>query len=172
MLSKSSREEIVRKIEFKNGYPLKEEFLTPATRQAITNVATVQRHLFVVMELLRGENGRIERSAVLRAASKLGKDSEKKERAALADEIGKLQMEIDSKVSEIAAWVISEDNARLAGISPPRYLGKLEPVEFKCPSCGAQLPFPTGHTITCKYCNSTFTLQDVSSQLKSMIQGI
>jgi len=172
MLSKSSRQEIVRKIDVRIGYPVREEHLTPSTRQAITNLATVQRHLFVIMELLRGESRRVEGSAVLRTAAKMGMDSEKKERAVLADEIVKLQAEIDAKVSDLAAQVVAEENARLTGVPPPLYGGKLELVDFKCPSCGAQLPLPTGRMITCKYCNSTFTLQDISSQLKSMIKGI
>jgi len=172
MLSKSSRLEIVRKIDVKIGYPVREEHLTPATRQAITNLATVQRHLFVIMELLRGENRRMEGSAVLRVSAKMGMDSEKKERAALADELGKLQTEIDSKVSDLAAQVVAEENARLTGVPPPLHEGKLELVEFKCPSCGAPLPLPTGRLTTCKYCNATLAFQDVSTQLKSMIQGI
>ena len=172
MLSKSSREEIVRKIDIKIGYPLREEHLTPATRQAITNLATVQRHLFVILEILRGESRRVEGSVVLRATSRLGMDSEKKERAALAEESGKLQAEIDAKVAELATRVVAEDNARLTGVPPPRFETKLEPAEFKCPSCGAQLPLPTGGFVTCKYCNGNFTIQDVSPQLKSMIQGI
>jgi len=172
MLSQSSRQEVLRKIGAKVGYPVDEEKLIPATRQAITNLATVQRHLFVITELLRGENSRVERSFVLRASSRMGLDSEKSERKALADEIGKLQLEVDAKVSDLAGQVTAEDTARLSGLPPPDYKGKPQLVEFKCPSCGAALPLPTGRFSTCKYCNSTFTLQDVSTQLKSMIQGI
>jgi hypothetical protein len=172
MLSQSSRQEILRKISARVGYPVGEERLTPSTRQAITNLATVQRHLFVVTEILRGENSRIERSAVLRFASRVGRDSEKAERAALTGEISKLQDEIDSKVSDLSNQVIAEDNARMSGTPPPEYKGALELVELKCPSCGAGLPLPTSRFITCQYCKGTFTIQDVSSQLRSMIQGI
>ena len=151
---------------------MREEHRTPPMRQAITNLATVQRHLFVVTELLRGENSRVERSVVLKAASKLGMDSERSERAALKDEIGKLQAEVDAMVSELADQIVAGENARMSGSPPPEIKGKLELVELKCASCGAALPLPTGRFTTCKYCNATFTVQDVSSQLKAMIQGI
>lgn len=172
MLSKSSRHEIIRKLDCKVGYPVREEHLTPPIRQAITNLATVQRHLFVVTEVLRGENSRMEGSVILRAASKFGMDSERSERSALADEVTKLQAEVETKISELAAQIVAEEDARLSGTRPPEYKGKLELEEFKCPSCGAKLPLPTGRFTTCKYCNATFTIRDVSSQLKSMIQGI
>jgi len=172
MLSKSSRSEIIRKIDNDVGYPVSEERLVPSTRQAITNLATVQRHLSVVTEVLRGENGRMEESVTLRVASRLGMDSERSERAALADEVAKLQAEIDAKVSELATQVLAEESARLSGTRPPERSGKFELEDLKCPSCGAQLPLPTGRFTTCKYCSGVFTIHDVSSQLKSIIQGI
>jgi hypothetical protein len=172
MLSQSSRQEILRKIASKTGYTVNEANLTPPTRQAITNLATVQRHLFVVTEILRGENSRMEGSFLLRAASRVGMDSEKSERKSLGDEINSLQAEIDAKVSELAGQVTAEDSARQAGTAPPEYKVRLELVELKCPQCGATLPLPTGRFTTCQYCKAAFTIEDVSSQLKSMIQGI
>ncbi len=172
MLSQTSRQEILRKIAAKTGYPVHEEFLTPATRQAITNLATIQRHLFVITEILRGENSRIERSAILSFASKVGKGSEKKERLAQAGEISVLQTEVDGKVSELSDQIIAEDSARRTGTAPPEYKGNLELVELKCPTCGAALPIPTGSFTTCQYCKATLTVKDVSSQLKWMIQSI
>jgi hypothetical protein len=172
MLSHTSRQEIVRKLNSEIGYSFKEENLTPSTRQAITNLAAVQRHLFVITEILRGENSRIESSFILRSASKLGKDSGKTERTAQANEISKLQSEIDAKVSALSTQILAEENARLAGQAPPEYKGNLELVQLKCPSCGAALPMPTGRFITCQYCKATLTIQDVSNQLKSMIQSI
>jgi hypothetical protein len=172
LLSQTSRQEILRRINAKTGYQVVEDNLTPATRQAITNLATVQRHLFVITELLRGENSRIERSFLLRTAVKMGKDSEKTERAAQTAEIDKLQSEIDTKASDLATQILAEENARKIGQPPPEYTGSLELVQLKCPSCGATLPLPTGRFTACQYCNATLTLQDVSSQLKSMIQNI
>lgn len=172
MLSQTSRQEILRKINAKIGYTFNEANLTPSTRQAISNLATVQRHLFAITEILRGENSRIRGSLILSTAAKIGKGSEKTERAALADEISKLQVEIDSKVTDISDQVVAEDTARQSGQPPPEYKGKLELIQLKCPSCGAALPIPTGRFSTCQYCRATLTIQDVSSQLKSMIQGI
>ena len=172
MLSRLSRQEILRKIDYRIGYPVREEHLTPSLRQAITNLATGQRHLFVDTEILRGENSRMERSVVLQAATKQGMDSDKTERAALKDEIGKLQADIDAKVSDLANQIVAEENARISGSPLPEYKGKPELVELKCPSCGAALPLPTGRFTTCKYCGASLTIQDVSSQLKTMIQGI
>lgn len=172
MLSQTSRREILRKINFRTGYQVIEYNLSPATRQAITNLAEVQRHLFVITEILRGEDSRIQRSAILTMASKIGKDSEKAERATLADEMSKLQAEIDAKVEVISNQIVAEESARQSGAAPPEYKGKLDLVELKCPSCGATLPIPTGRFTTCQYCKATLTIQDVSTQLKSMIQGI
>jgi hypothetical protein len=172
MLSQTSRKEILRKINFKTGYQVVEYNLTPATRQAITNLAEVQRHLFVITEILRGENRRVEQNAILTMASKFGKDSEKAERATLADEIGKIQGEIDAKVADISKQVVAEDTAQRSGVPPPEYKGTLSPFQLKCPSCGATLPIPTGRFTTCQYCKATLTIQDVSTQLRSMIQGI
>jgi hypothetical protein len=172
MLSQTSREEIIRKIESRTGYLIEEEKLSPATRQAITNLATIQRHLLVITELLRGEQSRIDRSLLLRVASRLGEDSEKAEKAKMMDEIKNLQLEIDNKIPDIAKQIQDEETARQSGLALPEYKGKLEMVELKCPSCGASLPLPTSHLFQCQYCKNTFAVQDISSQLKSMIQNI
>lgn len=128
MLSQSSRQEILRKIATTVGYQFNEAELTPSTRQAITNLATVQRHLYVITEILRGEQSRIDRSVILSTASRFGKDSEKAEKAALLNEINTLQSEIDSKVGDLAKQVLDEGNARQSGNPPPLYSGKLEVV--------------------------------------------
>ena len=167
-----SRQEILRKINSQIGYEIKEEELTPATRQAITNLATLQKHLFAITELLRGENSRIERSFILRTAAKMGKDSGKTERLTLTQQINGLQTDINAKASEIANQALAELNARQMGTPPPVYGGKLELIQLKCPSCGAALPMPTGHFLTCQYCKATLTLEDVSTQMKTMIQGV
>jgi DNA-directed RNA polymerase subunit RPC12/RpoP len=172
MLSQNSRQEILRRIYSKVGYTVDETNLTPATRQAITNLATMQRHLLVITELLEGENSRIETSALLRLASKIGKDSEREERVKLAEEISKLQMEVDAKVSELSDRVLKEEDARQAGQPPPEHGGSLEVAQLKCPTCSATLPLPTGRFVKCQYCNAALTIQEVSSQMKSMIQNI
>jgi DNA-directed RNA polymerase subunit RPC12/RpoP len=172
MLSQNSRQEILRRIYSKVGYTVDEVNLTPTTRQAITNLATMQRHLLVITELLEGESNRIERSSLLRLASKIGKDSERKERAELAGEISKLQLEVDAKVSELSDRVLKEENARQAGQPPPEHGGSLEIAQLRCPTCGATLLLPTGRFVKCQYCNATLTIQEVSSQMKSMIQSI
>lgn len=172
MLSQNSRQEILRRIYSKVGYTIDEVNLTPATRQAITNLATMQRHLLVITELLEGENSRIERNALLRLASKVGKDSEKDERTKLAEEISKLQLEVDAKVSELSDRVLKEENARQAGQPPPEHGGSFEIAQLKCPTCGASLPLPTGGFVKCQYCSATLTIQEVSTQMKSMIQSI
>ena len=172
MLSQNSRQEILRRIYSKVGFTVYEANLTPATRQAITNLATMQRHLLVITELLEGENSRIDRSTLLRLVSKIGKDPERKERAKLAEEIGKLQLEVDAKVSELSDRVLKEENARQAGQPPPELGGSLEIAQLKCPTCGATLPLPTGRFVKCQYCGAALTIQEVSLQMKSMIQNI
>ena len=172
MLSQNSRQEILRRIYSKVGFTVDEVNLTPATRQAITNLATMQRHLLVITELLEGENSRIERNALLRMASKIGKDSEREERVKLAEEISKLQLEVDAKVSELSDRILKEENARQAGQPPPEHGGSLEIAQLKCPTCGATLPLPTGRFVKCQYCSAALTIQEVSSQMKSMIQNI
>jgi DNA-directed RNA polymerase subunit RPC12/RpoP len=172
MLSQTSRSEILRKINSKIGFTISEESLSPAIRQAIVNLSTVQRHLFVVHEIFRGEERRVEKNPMLRMASKLGKDSEKAGRALLAEEVSDLQGEIDNKVSDLSRQILAEADARRSGQQPPEYKGKRELEQFKCPACGASLPIPTNHVVQCQYCDSKFTILDVSAQIKSMIQSI
>lgn len=172
MLSQKSRQEILRRIYSKVGYTVDEANLTPATKQAITNLATIQRHLLVITELLEGENSRIERSTLLRLASKIGRDSERKERAKLTEEIRQLQLEVDAKVSELSDRVFKEENARQTGQPLPEHGGSIEIAQLKCPTCGAALPLPTGRFVKCQYCSTVLTIQEVSSQMKSMIQNI
>jgi Zn finger protein HypA/HybF involved in hydrogenase expression len=172
MLSQSSRQEILRKLNSKLRYEVNEENLSPGSRQAITNLATVQKHLSVITEILRGENSRIAGSVVLSAAARFGKQAEKSERATQADEINKLHLEVDEKISQLANQVTQEDIARQSGLPPPQYKGRLEPLELKCPSCGAALPMPTGRFVQCQYCKATLSVEDVSSQMRSMIQSI
>jgi len=102
MLSQSSRREILRKLNLKLGYEVREENLSPGSRQAITNLATIEKHLSVMTEILRGENSRIASSAVLRAAARQGRQAERSERAAYADEIDKIHLEIDNKIAQLA----------------------------------------------------------------------
>jgi len=172
MLSQTSRREILRKISAKIAFTVNEAELTPATRQAITNLATMQRHLFAITELLEGENDRIKNSRVLRLASKIGKDSEKEERAALSAEISKLQLDVDGKVGELSERILKEENARLAGQPPPEHGGALEIAQLKCPTCGASLSLPTGHFAKCQFCGATLSIEEVGSQMKSIIQSI
>jgi DNA-directed RNA polymerase subunit RPC12/RpoP len=172
MISQDSRQQVLRRIYSRVGFMVDEVNLTPATRQAITNLAMMQHHLLVIKELLEGENSRIERSTLLRLVSKIGKDSEKKERAKLVEEINKLQLEVDAKVSELSDRVLKEENARQTGQPPPEHGGSLEIAQLKCPTCGATLPLPTSRFVKCQYCSAALTIQEVSSQMKSMIQSI
>ena len=172
MLSQAARQEILRKISAKTAFAFSEDNLTPATRQAITNLAVMQRHLSMVTELLEGENERIEKSALLRIASRLGQDSEKEERVALAKEINTLQREVDSKISEISDRIFKEESARVSGQPPPEHGGTLVIAQLKCPTCGAALPLPTERFTKCQFCGATLSIQEVSSQMKSIIQSI
>jgi ribosomal protein S27AE len=41
---------------------------------------------------------------------------------------------------------------------------------FKCPSCGASVPFPEGgKTATCPYCNATIKVEDIFEKIRSLI---
>jgi DNA-directed RNA polymerase subunit RPC12/RpoP len=172
MLSQDSRQQTLRRIYSRVGFAVDEVNLTPATRQAITNLATMQRHLLVITELLEGENSRIQKSTLLRLASRIGKGSEKSERAKLAEEISRLQLEVDAKASELSDRILKEENARQTGQPPPEHGGSLEAAQLECPTCGAALPLPTGRFVKCQYCSAVLTIQEVSSQMKSMIQSI
>ncbi len=169
MLSQTSKQEILRKLGANLGYLVNEENLSPSTRQAVTNLAAVQRHLLVISEILRGEQSRVDRSVLLSFSNRLRKD---RERDVHSEEINKLQSEIDNKISEISTQVLQEDKARQLGQPPPERQGSLELVQLKCPTCGAALPMPTGRFIECQYCKATLSIQDVSSQIKTMIQSI
>jgi len=169
MLSRASKEEILRKLGAKIGHPVSEEGLSPGNKRAVTSLAEIQRNLFAISEVLNGEQSRIQRSALLSLSSKLHKDTEMEMHRA---EIGSLQTEIDNKISEISAQMLKEDEARSSGLPLPERQGGLDAVELKCPTCGAALPMPTGRYVKCEYCSTTLSIQDVSSQIKSMIQSI
>jgi hypothetical protein len=169
MLSRTSKEEILRKLDSKVGFPIDEKDLSMGTRQAIANLAAVQRNLFVISEILNGEQARIEGSAVLSAASRVRKD---KEVVLHAAEIEGLHAEISNKISEISDHILQEVKAKESGAPPPARYGNVEAVQLKCPNCGATLPMPTGRFMKCQYCNTTVSIQDVSSQIKAMIQSI
>jgi ribosomal protein S27AE len=169
MLSRTSKEEVLRRLEAKSGHPIDEKGLSPSTRRAISSLAEVQRRLYVISEILNGERGRIEGSTVLSLASRVMND---KEVAAHVKEVESIQAELDNKATEISEQVVLEEKARATGQPPPEWKGGLEAVQLKCPACGASLTMPTGRFTKCGYCGSTMSIQDVSSQIKSMIQGI
>ena len=169
MLSTTSRQEILRRLGVSLGYTVNEANLSPSTRQAITNLSDVQRHLRVISEILRGEQSRVDHNLLLSLSSRLRRDQE---REAHADEIKQLQAEVDSKISEIQAQIFQEDMARQSGQPLPERQAAVEAVQLKCPNCGAALPMPMGRFVQCQYCNATLSIQDVSSQIRSMIQGI
>ncbi len=169
MLSQTSKQEILRKLGGNLGYLVNEENLSPSTRQAVTYLAAVQRHLLVISEILRGEQSRVDHSVLLSFSARLRKD---RERDVHSEEINKLQSEIENKISEISTQVLQEEKARQLGQPPPERQGSLELAQLKCPTCGAALPMPTGRFIECQYCKATLSIQDVSSQIKTMIQSI
>ncbi len=169
MLSRTSRQEIIRKLEAKAGYPIEERTLSVGIRQAITSLADFQRHLFVISEILNGERGRIEGSPALSLSSRLRKD---RELELHADEIRGLQREIDNKVAEISAQIVQEDKARQSGQPLPERAKEIDAIQLKCPTCGASLPMPTGRFVKCEYCGATLSIQDMSSQIRTMIQRI
>jgi len=169
MLSQASRKEVLRKLEVKVGHPVNEEELTQETKRAITRLTEVQRNLFAISEILEGEQSRINQNALLSLSSKLRKDNEMERHAAGVKDLQKV---IDDKISEISAHILQEEEAIRSGNIPPKREGILEAVELKCPECGATLPLPTGRFVKCDYCKTTLSIQDVSSQIKDMIQSI
>lgn len=169
MLSRTSRQEILRKFEVKVGHPIIEEGLSPESRQAIASLTEIQRNLFAISEILNGEQDRVKQNAFLSLSSRLRKDNEME---AHAVEVSSLQKEIDNKISEISEQILQEEEARRSGSLPPKREGGLAAVELKCPNCGAALPMPTGRFVKCEYCETTLSIQDVSSQIKEMIQSI
>ena len=148
---------------------MSEDSLSPGTRRAISNLAEIQRNLLAISEVLNGEQSRVQRSPLLSLSSRLHKDSEMEMHSA---EVKSLQTEVDNKISEISAQVLQEDEARSSGLPPPERKGGISAVELKCPDCGAVLPMPTGRFVKCEYCSATLSIQDVSSQIRSMIQSI
>ena len=169
MLSRASKEEIIRKLEAKVGHPVSEEGLSPGTRRAIANLAEIQRNLFAISEILNGEQSRIQSSALLSLSSKLHKDTEMDMHGI---EVKSLQTEIDNKISEISTQILQEEEARSSGLPPPERQGGLDAVELKCPNCGATLPMPNGRFVKCEYCSAILSIQDVSSQIRTMIQSV
>ncbi len=169
MLSRTSKEEIIRKLEIKVGHPISEGQLSPGTRRAITTLSIIQRHLYMISEILNGEQGRIEHSAILSLTSRVRRD---KEIEAHVKEVSTHQKELETKISEISAQIVEEDRARMAGQPLPEREGGVEAVELKCPRCGAALPMPTSRFVKCQYCDATISIQDVGQQIKSMIESI
>jgi DNA-directed RNA polymerase subunit RPC12/RpoP len=169
MLSRASRQEIVRKLEAQVGHPFAEVKLSAESRRAIDSLTEIQRNLFAISEVLNGEQSRVKQSALLSLSSKLRKDNEIETHVT---EVNNLQKEIDNKISEISAHILQEEAARRSGHTIPKREGGLEAVELKCPSCSAALPMPTGRFVKCEYCGTTLSIRDVSSQIKEMIQSI
>jgi hypothetical protein len=169
MLSRASRQEILRKLEVKVGNPIIEDELSPESRQAIDSLTEIQRNLFAISEILNGEQDRVKQNALLSLSSRLRKDNEMETHAA---EVNNLQKEVDNKISEISEQILQEEEARRSGRLPPKREGGLAAVELKCPNCSAVLPMPTGRFVKCEYCGTTLSIQDVSSQIKEMIQSI
>ena len=169
MLARTSRSEILRKLESRVGYPIAEQRLSPATRQAITSLADIQRHLFVMSEILEAERSRVGSNALLSLGSKLRKD---KEIDSHSQEIAELEGEMSNKISELSAHILQEDKARELGQPAPVREGGVDAVELKCPNCGASLPLPAARFVKCEYCNTTLSIEDVSPQIKTMIQKI
>jgi hypothetical protein len=169
MLSQTSTREILRKLESQVGHPINEADLSLNMKRAVSNLAAVQRHIWVISEVLRGESSRVQRNAFLSFASRLHKDEQ---REAHSGEVQTLQAELNSKISEVSAQILQEDIARQSGQLPPTWRGNVETIRLKCPSCGADLPMPTGRFIECQFCKTTLSIQDVSSQMKTAIQGI
>ncbi len=169
MLSQASRQEILRKIGMAVGHPIMESDLTEGTRQSITNLASIQRNLSVMDEILLGETERLNRSPVLRLSSRLSKDKELEVHSA---EVRKLRTEVDGKVAELARQVAEEETALKNGTPLPQRGDQVKTVELKCPACGAPLPMPSARVVKCQYCDASVGIDDVSEQIKSVIARV
>jgi DNA-directed RNA polymerase subunit RPC12/RpoP len=168
MLSRTSRYEILRKIELNVGHPVSEAGLSPETRKAVDSLAMVQRNLFAIADILRGEKSRVESSPVLSFSHKVHKD---KQMLVHEDEVKVLQGELDAKIAEVSARIANEDRAKVAA-NPEAQPEEAKAYVLKCPSCAATIPMPAGRFVKCPYCRSVISIQDMGDQIKSLIQSI
>lgn len=159
----------MRKLGTQVGHQIDEDALSPELRQAISNMAAVQRHLSIIEEVMRAEDGRIERNALLKLTSRVHKDGQ---REVQADEIAKIHSELDVKVAEVSTRIMKEDAARASGTPVAARTPEVKAVQLKCPSCSADLPMPTGRFMTCQYCGTAISIQDVGEQMRTAIHGI
>ena len=170
MLSEQAKQDVISKINTRLGYDLSEAALSPSMLRAITSLAIVQKHLYVVKMILGAELSRVERHALLRLANKVRPNLEM---TVQGDEISRLQTDIDSKANDLADRILNDHKAQMSGEAlASTQTDKPIVTELKCVSCGAQLPIPTARFVKCRYCGTTFSITELAPQLKSMIQSI
>ena len=168
MLSKTSRQEILRKLSLSIGKSIDERDLSDETKQRITALSKVQNHLYMIDEILQGEKQRTEQNPLLRLSSRLAPD---KEIRGHEEEILVLKAELDAKISAISKEVSDELDAARSGLYPTKGTRNVAPVELKCPSCSALLPMPSQRIVRCSYCNTLISLSEISDQMKDIIRS-
>lgn len=179
MLIDVARQAVIDGLSQRMGYQISQNELSTEVRQSVEALATIQKNLYVMREVVNGERSRIKNNAIRSFMSKHIKNKEIDDQN---NQIGELQSEINKKIVEISERIQSakkdsQKHVTIGSISlSPQDIDSNTPnanlLVLKCPSCGATLPMPTSQFVECRYCRSTISIQDFGLQFRSIIENL
>jgi hypothetical protein len=172
MRVQEARKQVLRMLGEECGYEIPEYKLSGATRRSIAEVAATFRHLLALKELVL-----LERENDARLASRLdrrlhGKKDTEIEKNLLV--IVQMRNNLDGKIKELADRITAElSSPSVVAAGSPENLQDAHMVlkALKCSSCGANLPIPSGSVARCKYCGSSYTIEEYLDRLGSAMKG-
>lgn len=179
MLIDVARQAVMEGISQRLSYSVALSDLPPDLRSSVESLASIQKNLYVMQEILNGERSRIQSNSI---RSFISKHRPNKDIIEHGNRVDELQSDINNKISELSERIrkshaASEVLDKIGSVSmsaQSEVINKTNPslLVLKCPSCGAPLQMPTSQFVKCNYCSSTISIQDFGLQLKSMIEKI
>jgi len=170
LLEKQIREEIMEKISNEVGYKVREENLPPWIKQSITNIISIKKNLLILEEIYKGERGRVANSVILKLTGKIKRNDNLDQEY---EKILKLKSDLNIKIILIAKEVLAlQFNRPPSQQAENKEENSLKIMELKCSKCNAPLPFPNSYKVQCEYCGTTFLIDDILTQMDSIIKNI
>ena len=166
----NAKKDILERLSERVGFELVESSLSAPLRTSINTLAHVERSLYAIRQIYYAELDNSQ-NFLSRFASKRTRLGIEKDR----EEVERLKTAVADKIEDLSKRILSEhaikENAAVPN-SNSILTNSAQLVTLKCPNCGARLPMPATEFVKCDYCGSTLTMQNLQTQLSSILQGI
>lgn len=164
LIDKQVNTDIFSKICDVLGYEIKSESIDPVILLRIKKLAEIKKIVYILSEVIRGENGRVKNHLLLRIGNKINNDQ-----SLLTVQFEMIQLQINNKIKEIADSILKatlQSNIK-DGRSGIIHISKS--VEINCPSCNSSLLNKGTSILLCEKCGKKLHASEIIPLLENEI---